>query len=74
MPPPSVCDACSCVVDVQLLGGSFYLFKLEPTLACVTLVGVTAMGLLTAVHGAFIRRMGRRSQVRRAHTTTWVFA
>lgn len=49
---------------LQLLGGSYYLFRLEPTLAWVTLVGVTAMGVLTAVHGAFIKRMGRRSQVR----------
>ncbi len=47
----------------QLIGGSIFLFRINRNLACVTVFGIFLIGALTTLHGEFIRRMGRRSQV-----------
>lgn len=47
----------------QLIGGSIFLFRINRNLAFVTVFGIFLIGALTTLHGEFIRRMGRRSQV-----------
>ena len=48
---------------LQLIGGSIFLFRINRNLAFVTVLGIFFIGALTTLHGEFIRRMGRRSQV-----------
>jgi hypothetical protein len=51
------------MICVQLVGGSIYLYRINRGLAAVTVLGIGLIGALTTLHGEFIRRMGKRSQV-----------